>query len=125
MVFGKQKAVYVQVKSSETPASKGCVTIDGSPWTEAQLYEGAPIFNRHCEDQHYEATLILVVDKDKTGITNFYLAPPKELEALVRARGIAHADRPKRDGSRRSIGFRKELPREALAPWLNAWNRLR
>jgi len=124
VVFGKRKAVYVQVKSSETPASKDCVTIDGSPWTDAQLYQGGPIFNRHEKDQHYEAALILVLDREKSGATNIYLAPPKDLEDLVRPRGLALANRPKKDGSRRSIGFRKELPREALAPWLNAWHLL-
>lgn len=35
VVFGKTKAVYIQVKSSETPASKDGVVEDGSPWKQA------------------------------------------------------------------------------------------
>jgi Holliday junction resolvase-like predicted endonuclease len=120
VVFGEKKAIYVQVKSSETPAVKDGVVISGSPWTEAQLYHGAPIFNRHADQ--YEAALILIVDKAKDGSTNFYIAPSKDLEDLVRPWAVAWANRPKRDGSRRSINFRKEATREALAPWLNAWH---
>ncbi len=123
VVFGKKRAVYVQVKSSETPASKNGVVIDGSPWTEAQLYQGAPIFNRHADQ--YEAALVLIVDKAKDGKTNFYIAPPKDLEEFVRPQGVHFANLPKKDGSRRSIGFRKELTREDLTPWMNAWHLLK
>jgi hypothetical protein len=120
VVFGKKKAVYLQVKSSERRASKNGVVIDGSPWTEAQLYHGAPIYNG-CPDE-YEAALILIVDKTKDSRTNFYIAPPQDLETLVLPGAVAWANRPKRDGSRRSSNFRKEATREELAPWLNAWH---
>ncbi len=120
VVFGKKKAIYVQVKSSETPASKDGVVIDGSPWTEEQLYQGARIFNGR-PDEH-EAALIVIVDNAKDGMTNFYIAPPKDLEDLLRPGAMAWANRPKRDGTRRSINFRKEATREKLAPWLNAWH---
>jgi hypothetical protein len=124
VVFGKTKAVYVQVKSSEVPASKDGVVVDGSPWTDAQLNHGAPIFNKHGKSSHYEAALVVILDRQKSGETNFYVAPPKALEDLVRERGLAFANLPKKDGSRRSIGFRKELSREALAPWRDAWHLL-
>src|ERR1019366_675351 len=124
VVFGKKRAVYVQVKSSEHPASKGYVTVHGTPWDDPQLYECRPIYNKHREDSHYEATLILVLDKEKGGTMNIYLAPPQELEDLARQRGRDYAKRPKRDGKPRKITFRKELPRELLTPWLNAWHLL-
>lgn len=124
VVFGRSKAVYVQVKSSTTPASKDGVVVEGSPWTHAQLYEGAPLFNRHCKSDDYEATLVIIVGWQKTGKTDFYIAPPKVLEDLLRTRGLEFAERPKLDGTRRSINFRKELSREALAQWLNAWHLL-
>ena len=124
VVFGKKKAVNFQVKSSETPASKDCVIIDGSPWTESQLNASGSIFNKHNKEQHFEATLILLLDRVKDGTTNFYLAPPEELEVLARKRGLAYANLPKRDGTPRSINFRKELPREEIATWLNAWHLL-
>ena len=115
IVYSKRMAQYVQVKSSETPATKDGVVIDGSPWTEAQLYDGAPVFNRR---DHFEATFVLIVDKTKTGETNFYIAPPAELEALVRERALEFAKRPKRDNTPRSIKFRQELRRDVLAPWI-------
>jgi hypothetical protein len=124
VVFGKTKALYVQVKSSEIPASKNGVVVDGSPWTHAQLYERAPVFNKHCKSGDYEATLVVIVDRQKSGETSFYVAPPKALEDLLRERGLAYAEVPKKDGNRRSIGFRKELSREALAPWLGKWKLL-
>lgn len=123
VVFGKTKAVYVQVKSSKAPASKESVVIDGSPWTDAQL-KGAPIFNKHDEAGQFEAALIVIVDQQKNGTTNLYIAPPKALEDLVRERGRAFAKKPKRDGTARSLGFRKELPREQLKDWLDAWHLL-
>jgi Holliday junction resolvase-like predicted endonuclease len=122
IVYGKTRAVYVQVKSSTTPATKDGVVIHGSPWTRAQLYDGAPLYNQHQNPEDYDASLVVIVDQQKSGARNFYIAPPKALEDLVRPRGIDFADRPKRDGTRRSINFRKELPREALAPWLEAWH---
>jgi hypothetical protein len=119
IVFGQEAPVYVQVKSSEKPAGKDCVVIDGSPWTQGQLYEGEPIFNKH---DHYKASIIVVLDRLKTGETDFYVAPPGPLEALLRRRAKKWAATPKRDGKPRSIGFRKELPREALEPWREAWH---
>ena len=124
VVFGKTTAFYVQVKSSENPASKDSVVIDGSPWTEAQLRGGAPIFNKHGDASHYEASLIVILDRKKDGVTNFYIAPPKKLEELVRAKALTFADKPKRDGTPRSIKFRKETSRKALEPWRDAWHLL-
>lgn len=121
IVYSKYIAQYIQVKSSEVPATKNGVVIDGSPWTDAQLYDNAPIFNKH---DHFQAKLVLIVDKLKSGETNFYIAPPADLETLVRVRGIEFAKRPKRDGTPRSINFRKELPRDVLSTWHNAWHLL-
>lgn len=121
IVYSKDTAQYIQVKSSETPASKDGVVIDGSPWTEAQLYNGAPIFNKH---DHFRAKLVVIVDKLKSGETNFYIAPPADLEALVREQALEFAKRLKRDNTPRSIKFRKELPRAVLARWQSAWHLL-
>jgi hypothetical protein len=60
----------------------------------------------------------------KTGEIEYYIAPPAELEKLLVAVTRTYADLPKRDGKRRSIAFRKELPREVLKPWLDAWQQL-
>ena len=95
--------------------------IDGSPWTDDQLYNGAPIFNRY---DNFQAKFVLIVDKSKSGETIFYIAPPADLETLVRERGVEFTKRPKRDGTPRSIKFRKELPRDVLAEWHNAWHLL-
>lgn len=100
------------------------MVIDGSPWTQAQLYGDAPIFNKHLEPGQFKATFIVIVDQTKNSEVNFYIAPPEPLEDLLRKRAVAWASYPKKDGSRRSIGFRKELPREILTPWLNAWDLL-
>jgi hypothetical protein len=121
IVYSKNSAQYIQVKSSETPASKDGVVIDGSPWTDAQLYDSVPIFNRH---DHFQAKFVVIVDKLKSGATNFYIAPPADLEALVREQALEFAKRLKRDNTPRSIKFRKELPRDVLAPWHNAWHLL-
>lgn len=121
IIYSKYMAQYIQVKSSEFPASKNSVVIDGSPWTHAQLREGAPVFNKH---DSFQAKLVVIVDKTKSGETNFYIVPPADLEVLVRARGLEFANRPKRDNTPRSINFRKELPRDVLAPWQNAWHLL-
>lgn len=121
VVFGKTRAIYIQVKSSTKPASKNCVVVDGSPWTEAQLQGNAPLFNKHIGEANFKALLVLILARDQSGHMTFYLAPPEELEKLARASGIVFANRPKRDGNRRSIKFRKELPREALEPWRDAW----
>jgi hypothetical protein len=123
VVFGKTKAAYIQVKSSETPALREGVVIDGSPWTEAQLKD-APIFNKHGDPGQYQAALVLIVDRPKSGGMNFYIAPPKELEDLLKTRGRAWAKHPKKNGTTRSIGFRKELSREELKDWREAWHLL-
>ena len=60
VVFAYDAPVYVQVKSSETPASKDHVTISGAPWTEAELYDGGPIFNKH---DGCKAGLIMILDR--------------------------------------------------------------
>ena len=96
IVFAKNAASYVQVKSSQNPAASDTVVIDGSPWTHDQLRNGAPIFNKH---DGFKASLILVVDTRKTGETEYYIAPPEELERLVLPLARAFADRPKRDGT--------------------------
>ena len=64
------------------------------------------------------------MDTLKTGETNFYIAPPGELEELARKRAREFAALPKRDGTQRSIAFRKELPRQVLKQWRNAWQLL-
>jgi len=122
IVFTKTEAFYVQIKSSTRPAGSDSVIVEGTTWTREQLYENAPIFNKHAN--HFQARLIVIVDTTKTGETDFYIAPPSELEKLARERGREFAARPKRDGTQRSIAFRKELPRAALARWRNAWHLL-
>ena len=119
VVYAQTSASYVQVKSSKNPAGADSVVIDGSPWTEKQLYGGAPIFNKH---DHLRCNLVVILDTLKTGETHFYIAPPKDLEKLVRPRARKHAKRPKRDGTKRSIAFRKELPRALLMQWREAWH---
>lgn len=121
IVYGRRGAVYVQTKSSQRPAGNDSVVVDGSPWTEEQLHGGA-IFNRH--EHHYQAAFVVVADTQKDGVTQFFVAPPGELEQCLRRRGVEHAEKPKRDGSRRSVKFRKELTRADLADWLNAWQQL-
>jgi hypothetical protein len=121
VVFGKSVVTYVQVKSSSKPAGKDGVLIAGSPWTEEQLYSGAPIFNKH--QGRFQAGLVLVVDTHATGEVEFYIAPPKELERIAVELGRAYMEKPKRNGERRKM-FRKEVPRNRLAPWRDAWTQL-
>jgi hypothetical protein len=121
VVFGKDAATYVQVKSSQKPAGSDAVIVDGSVWTEDQLRNGSPLFNKH---DGFRASLIVIVASTKTGETEYYIAPA-ELEKLLVSPARLFADRTKRDGNQRSIAFRKELPREALKPWLNAWQTAR
>jgi hypothetical protein len=120
VVYGQSSACYVQVKASSKPAGADCVVIGGR-WTHKQLYEGAPLFNQyaglHCR-------LVVIVDTLKAGETEFYVAPPAELEQLLRSRAISWARHPKRDGTPRSIGFFKELPRPLLEQWRQAWHLL-
>ena len=121
VVFAHEAPVYVQVKSSEKPASKDHVTISGAPWTDEELFQGAPIFNKH---DSYKAGLIMILDRVSEDQTDYYIAPPEELERLVRPRAARHVAKPKKDGQPRSIGFRNELPREVLKPWRDAWHLL-
>lgn len=121
IVYGKCAAIYVQTKSSSNAAGPDHVVIDGAPWTEEQLYQSAPVFNKHND---FVAELVILVDTRKDGTVDFYVAPPRDLESLLRARGVEIAEKPKRDGTQRSIRFRKELPRADLRHWLNAWHLL-
>ena len=121
IVYGKEQAVYVQVKSSKKPAGKNCILIDGSPWTEEQLNGDEAIYNKH---DHYKAKFVVLVNLENRSTPAFYVAPPDELTTLVRKKGQAFAKKPKRDGNKRSIHFRKELSKEELRKWLNAWHLL-
>jgi hypothetical protein len=122
VVFAYEAPVYVQVKSSERPASKDHVTISGAPWTEAELYHGEPIFNKH---DGWKAGLVVILHRVSADQPDFYIAPPDALERLVRPRAELIAAKPKKDGQPRSIAFRKELPRELLKPWKDAWHLFR
>jgi Holliday junction resolvase-like predicted endonuclease len=116
VVYGQHKAVYVQVKSSSKPAGKGCVVVDGSPWTDQQLYGEAPIYNKQ---DGFCASLVIIVHSATEGETEFFAVPPERLEQLLRPLALAWADKHTRDGRKRSIKFRKELPHDVLLPWLN------
>ena len=125
VVYSQHQAIYVQVKRSERPAGKDALVVDGSPWTREQMYEGAPIFNKHVEAGEFLASVVLVVDtSSRTGDYRYFVLPPSEVEALLRERGRMWAETPKRDGSPRSISFRKELPTAELARSENAWDLL-
>jgi len=121
VVYGKEQAIYVQVKSSKNPAGKNCITIDGSPWTEGQLYQDGAIYNKHND---FKAKLVVLVDIGASNSPQFYVVPPDELEKAVRRKGREFADKLKKDGTKRSISFRKELPKEDLSTWLSAWHLL-
>jgi hypothetical protein len=118
VVYGKEEAIYVQVKSSERPAGKDYIIIDGSPWTEGQLNRNEAIYNKH---DHFKAKFVVLVDIANRSTPAFYVVSPDELTKLVRKKGRAFAKKPKRDGNKRSINFRKELSKEELRKWLNAW----
>ena len=92
IVFADDAPVYVQVKSSEKPASKDHVIISGAPWTEDELFQGAPIFNRH---DGWKAGLIMILDRVLPDQTDYYIAPPDELARLVRPRAARLAAKPK------------------------------
>jgi hypothetical protein len=121
VVFGKSVANYIQVKSSTRPSGKDCVLVDGSPWTEEQLYAGAPIFNKH--RGRFQASFIIVVDTLATGEMEFYIVPPEILEPIAVEIGRAFHKKPKRNGEQRKM-FRKEVPRSKLLPWQSAWEQL-
>ena len=66
----------------------------------------------------------MILDRVSADQTDYYIAPPDELERLVRPRAALVAAKPKKDGQPRSIAFRKELPRDMLKPWKDAWHLL-
>ena len=111
----------MQVNCTTTPKSQDKVVLDGSPWTAAQLYGDAPIYNRHREPLDFKASLIVIVDHDKSGEDSFYIAPPKDIEKLIRQPRIEWASGSKRDKPRRSIDSRIEVPKSDFKPWLEAW----
>ena len=113
VVFAYDAPVYVQVKSSTKPAGKDCVVVNGSPWTTKELYEGKSIFNSH---DHYKAKFVVLVERHREEGTVFYVAQAEALDRMARERALSFMGRPKKDGSQRSIKFRKELPRELLKP---------
>jgi len=120
VAYGRDRAVYVQVKSSRNPAGRDCIVVDGAPWTERQLYDKAPVYNKH---DHFHARFVVLVDQ-KAAPPDFYVVPSDQLELAVRKRGRRIAKLPKRDGTKRSIGFRKELHKTDLRLWLDAWHLL-
>jgi len=121
IVYGKRRATYIQVKSSTFPSNKASVCVDGSPWSESQLFDHAPIFNRIASS--YRAELIAVVDRSGAA-PEIYLVPPATLERALRRLGLAFAAKPKKRGGKRAIRFRKELPRKSLERWRQRWDLL-
>jgi hypothetical protein len=117
VAFSSKFAVYVQVKLSSRPAGKDAVVIHGSPWTSAQLYEGAPVFNEHSEA--LQASIVVVVHMEQ-GEPAFYVARPTDLEDLARPLAQQFYRKPKRNGEQRKM-FRKELRKEVLLSFLNNW----
>lgn len=117
VVYSQSAPKYIQVKSSKKPAGKNSVVVNGTPFKREQLYDGAPIFNTK---DSYKAHLIVIVHQEN----EYYIAPPNELEKMLRKNGCKLAERPKRDGSQRSLGFRGELRKEELAPYQDAWHLL-
>lgn len=124
-MYGRRRATYVQVKSSRKPAGKDCLVLDGSVWNERQLSGAAPIYNKHDGQDAFLATFIMVVDLSPgPDRSRFYIFPPEQVEQLLRRRAQLWAATPKQDGSARSIKFRKELAREELSNWEDAWHLL-
>ena len=121
VAFGKNGARYIQVKLSSRPATKGGAIVDGSPWTEEQLFKNAPVFNKRDDAPH--AHLVMVAHRDDAGDYTFYVIPPKALLSLMLPIARAFARKPKRDGNRRKM-FRKEIPLAKLARYKNAWRYL-
>ena len=66
----------------------------------------------------------MLVDITTRSAPEFYVVSPDKLSQLVRRIGRKFAKKPKRDGTRRSIGFRKELPKALVQEWQNAWRLL-
>jgi hypothetical protein len=121
IVYGKTSATYVQVKGSSRPATKDHVTIDGSPWDKEQLFSGAALYNKR--GGHW-ASFILLVDFATGADPEFYVVPPDKLTSLVRPIAVAFARKPKKDGSPRSIAFRKQVPKKKLQRWRRKWELL-
>jgi len=119
VVYGQRRAIYVQVKSTSRAAGKNSIIVDGAPWTEAQLHGGAPIFNKH---KGLMASIVVLADLSARDAPEFYVAKPEHLTKLVRRRGKEFAAKPKRDGLKRSIGFRKELCKDALRKFRDGWH---
>jgi hypothetical protein len=119
IVYGRNSAKYVHVKSATRRASRDCVVVAGSPWTQAQL-DGDSIFNKH--PQHFQASVVVIVDSVADGDVSFYIAPPEKIDKLARVVGKEFAQKPKKNGEPRSIGFRKVLLRTTLQRWLEAWD---
>ena len=119
VVNGQRQAVYVQVKGTTRAAGRDAIIVDGSPWTEDQLHGRAPIFNKRAG---FLASLVVLADLSNPTSPEFYVATPDHLTKLARQRGRKLAALPKRDGSRRSIQFRKELFKETLKTSRNAWH---
>jgi Nuclease-related domain len=118
VVYSVSGATYIQVKSSANPAGKGSIIIDGSTWNRQQLDGTEPIYNKKVG---LRASFIVLVDLEDDAAPQFYVVPPEKLTELVRPRALEFSERPKRDGSRRSLGFRKELPKELLSAYINRW----
>ena len=121
IVLAHNAPVYVQVRSSEKPASKDHVTVSVTPWMEGERYHNEPVVDKH---KTWKAGLILILDRVTPDQTDYYILQPAELERLARGRAALHAAKPKSDGEPRSMAFRTELPRATLKPWKNAWHLL-
>jgi hypothetical protein len=121
VVFGKSEVKYVQVKLSSRPATKGGTVVDGSPWTEDQLFKKAPIFNKHGDAP--QAHLVIIAHKEREGCFTFYVAPPEHLTRAILPVARAFAEKPKLDGKRRKM-FRKEMPLAKLKRYRGAWHQL-
>lgn len=121
IVYNTKRAVYVQVKGSMSSASRDHVVVNGSPWTEGQLWRGEPVFNRV---PGFVASVIAILHRTRSGQGHIYLASPETLEQKLVPRAQEWARTPKRNGSVRSLGFRKELPEAMLVEHLEAWGLL-
>lgn len=121
VAFGKNGTRYIQVRLSSSPSAKGSAVVDGRPWTEKQLFESAPVFNKHKNAP--QAHLVMVAHKNKSADYTFYIVPPRTLLTLMLPAARAFARKPKRDGFRRRM-FRKEISLVKLRRYRNAWRYL-
>jgi hypothetical protein len=69
----------------------------------------------------WQAGIIFILDRVTPDLTDYYMAPPGALERLVRPRAELFAAEPELDRQPRSLAFRRQLPREMLKFWKNAW----